>query len=235
MAGSEKKWLQYVRDHLPSLGINPERGAEIEEELAQQLEDFYWELRRRGMSQQEATEMTRAQIPAWDILARELRLADRPIGEYVWRGNREMEDLIRKKGSWIMLADLVNGLRHAFRTLARERSFSILAIAALAIGIGATTTVFSIFNAVLNPLPFPEPDQLVMVRDGQADLNAPASLPEYRDWSENNKSFEALGAYFKHRQPANRVHAANPVRKIDPRATARPAGSRLRTCWNPLA
>jgi hypothetical protein len=142
--------------------------------------------------------MTRAQIPAWDILAREFRLADRPIGECVWRGNREMEDLIRKKGSWIMLADLVNDLRHAFRTLARERSFSILAIAALAIGIGATTTVFSIFNAVSNPLPFPEPDQLVTVRDGQADLNAPASLPEYRDWSENNQSFEALGAYFNY-------------------------------------
>ncbi len=196
MAGSEKNWLHYVRGHLPSLGTNPERAVEIEEELAQQMEDFYWELRRRGMSAEEATKLTEAQIPAWDVLARELRLANRPIGEYVWRGHREMEELIRKKGRWIMLADFLNDLGHAFKTFARDRSFSILAIAALAIGIGATTTVFSIFNAVLTPLPFPEPDQLVMVRDGRVDFNTPASLPEYRDWNENNQNFEGLGAYF---------------------------------------
>ncbi len=189
MAGSEKKWLHHVRGHLPSLGTNPERAAEIEEELAQQMEDFYWELRNRGMSAEEATEMTEAHIPAWDILARELRLAERPSGEYVWRGNRGMEDLIRKKGSWIMLADFLNALRHAFTIFSRDRSFSFLAIA-------ATTTVFSTFNAILNPLPFPEPDQLVMVRDGRVDFDTPASLPEYRDWNENNQSFERLGAYF---------------------------------------
>ena len=55
-------------------------------------------------------------------------------------------------------------LRYAVRSLMKARGFSFAAIAALALGIGPTTAIFSIVYAtLLAPLPFPDPDQLVMV------------------------------------------------------------------------
>ena len=77
MSGLGTNWLEYVREHLPPLGVGPERVVQIEEELAHQLEDFYWALRRRGLSPEEAAQKTREQITDWDSLARDLRLAIR--------------------------------------------------------------------------------------------------------------------------------------------------------------
>jgi putative ABC transport system permease protein len=83
----------------------------------------------------------------------------------------------------------------AARTLARSRFVSTLAIVAFALGIGVTTAVFSIFNSVLlESLPFPDADRLVMVSDTQpACATCPASLPKYHDWKERNQVFSAIG------------------------------------------
>jgi predicted permease len=68
-------------------------------------------------------------------------------------------------------------------------------VIAFALGIGVTTAVFSIFNGVLlAPLPFPQPDRLVMVYDTQpACATCPASFPKYADWRERNQVFAAIG------------------------------------------
>jgi putative ABC transport system permease protein len=89
----------------------------------------------------------------------------------------------------------VQDFRFAFRTFLRGRSVSVLAVVAFAVGIGATTAVFSIFNAVLlKPLPYPDPDQLVAVYDTQpACATCPASFPKYHDWKSRNQVFAALG------------------------------------------
>ena len=66
---------------------------------------------------------------------------------------------------------------------------------AFALGIGVTTAVFSIFNSVLlAPLPYPDPDALVMVFDTQpACATCPASFPKYHDWKSRNQVFAAMG------------------------------------------
>src|SRR3954466_8918562 len=86
-------------------------------------------------------------------------------------------------------------IRYAVRTAIRTPSVSILAILAFALGIGVTTAVFSIFNGVLlAPLPFPDPDQPVMVFDTQpACATCPASFPKYHDWKGRNQVFAAIG------------------------------------------
>src|SRR5262245_39598859 len=63
---------------------------------------------------------------------------------------------------WPGLEHFVRDFRHAAHTLWRQPAFSAAAVVTLAIGIGATTVIFSIVNGVLlQPLPYPEPDQLV--------------------------------------------------------------------------
>ena len=86
-------------------------------------------------------------------------------------------------------------LRYAIRTFVRGRFVTGLAILAFALGIGVTTAVFSIFNSVLlTPLPYPDPEELVMIFDTQpACSTCPASLPKYHDWRERSQVLAALG------------------------------------------
>src|SRR3954468_4505311 len=93
------------------------------------------------------------------------------------------------------MSRLILDLKVAARTALRARFVSVLAVGAFALGIGGTTAVFSIFNGVLlAPLPFPHPEQLVMVYDTQpACATCPASFPKYHDWRERNQVFSAIG------------------------------------------
>jgi predicted permease len=89
---------------------------------------------------------------------------------------------------------LVRDFRFAVRTFFRGGSVSALAVLAFALGIGITSAVFSIFNSVLlKPLPFPNPDELVLVYDTQpACSTCPASFPKYHDWLDRNQVFSAM-------------------------------------------
>jgi predicted permease len=98
---------------------------------------------------------------------------------------------------------LAQDLRYAMRVFVRARSVTILGVLAFALGIGVTSAVFSLFNSVLlTPLPYPEPEQLVVVYDTQpACPNCPASFPKYQDWKARNQVFAAIGGS----RPANFV------------------------------
>src|SRR6185503_1912302 len=83
-------------------------------------------------------------------------------------------------------------LRYAVRTLNHSRTFTLLAVLTLALGIGANTAMFSVIRAAfLTPLPFPKEDQLVILsRSGQ--LVSPAT---FVDWEARNTVFDQLGAW----------------------------------------
>jgi putative ABC transport system permease protein len=93
------------------------------------------------------------------------------------------------------MKSVTQDLRIAARSLIRSRFVTVMAVLALALGIGVTTAVFSIFNGVLlRPLPFPEAEQLVMVYDTQPSCaTCPASWPKYTDWKTRNMVFSAIG------------------------------------------
>jgi putative ABC transport system permease protein len=88
-------------------------------------------------------------------------------------------------------------LRYALRVLAARPGFSAVAILTLALGIGANTAIFTVVNAVLlRPLPFQEPDRLMLVleRTGQFPTLT-ASWQNYVDWRDQTRSFERFGAF----------------------------------------
>jgi putative ABC transport system permease protein len=93
----------------------------------------------------------------------------------------------------------VQDLRHAFRNLARQPGFAITAVLMLALGIGATTAIFSVVNAiVLRPLPLREPDRVAAVMTlwtNTGQRGATASAPDFYDWHDQNRSFSALSSF----------------------------------------
>jgi putative ABC transport system permease protein len=86
----------------------------------------------------------------------------------------------------------------AVRQLARRPGFTGIVVLVLALGIGATTAIFSVVNAaMLRPLPYPAPGQLVVVTDSQSELGeAPSSYPEYLDWKAQTQVFSDIAGYF---------------------------------------
>ncbi|HEY9285576.1 MAG TPA: ABC transporter permease, partial [Pyrinomonadaceae bacterium] len=95
------------------------------------------------------------------------------------------------------MGSLVQDLKYGARVLARSPGFTLVAVLALALGVGANTGVFSVVNAVLlRPLPYAEAERLVRV-GGTSKTEAIGTLspPDFFDWRARNTVFEGMAAY----------------------------------------
>ena len=99
------------------------------------------------------------------------------------------------------LEQLTADLRFASRMLRRDVGFALAAVGTLALGIGATTTIFSVVNGVMiRPLPYPQPDALVAIWhtaqfQGVTSSNIPLSSTMYLTYREHNQTFQEFGVW----------------------------------------
>ena len=105
------------------------------------------------------------------------------------------------------LDTLKQDVRYSFRTLRRDRAFTLMAVLILALGIGANTSVFSVVNTILlRPLPFEAPDRLVWIEEPPRDCGlscATYSVDAFEDYQRVNHSLQSVTAYFPFYGPSD--------------------------------
>ena len=159
---------------------------EIEDELRFHLEERIEEMVARGMTRPAAEEESRRRFGDYDAYRQQTTSID--------------DQTIRERGRMDMIGALRRESRQAFRTLARSRSFSTIAIVTLALGLGATTAIFTILDAVvLRPLPYAAANRLVYLQSGVPGVDRDAkwglSVAGYLHFRDHAQSFEAIGAF----------------------------------------
>jgi putative ABC transport system permease protein len=163
---------------------HPDPGRDFGEEARFHLDMKIDELMSEGMAREEAERQALRQFGDF-----------RRIEESATR-----EEARRQRGVRMMdrLDSLRQDLSYGFRTLSRSPGLTLLTVLILAVGIGANTAIFSVLKAVfIQPLPFPQPEELTFVwnRNIQSGGRGPSSFPNFRDWREQNQTFESMGAF----------------------------------------
>ncbi|MGA8531974.1 MAG: ABC transporter permease [Acidobacteriaceae bacterium] len=187
-------WNQEIARKLERLRIDPGREAGIVEELSQHLEDRYEELLTAGSSPNEARRAALEELEAGPMFGASLpaRL----------RNSARNEPPPAAAGSGHLLADFLRDLKVGLRSMGRAPAFSFFAVLTLALGMGATTTVFTVVNTLLlHPLPARDPSRLaalyttdVKSQRGSGSL-LPISYPNLQDYQQRNEAFSAVGGF----------------------------------------
>src|SRR5438128_10184956 len=148
---------------------------ELESEMATHLQFAIEDNLKRGMSQQEAERQARISFG----------------------GPQQSKESHRDSRSLPLLESLLQDLRLALRLFLKAPSFSVSAILTLALGIGATTAIFSVvYGVLLRPLPYPQPDRIVHLwEQGDTGNRMNFADPNFEDIRSQNKSLLAVAEY----------------------------------------
>ena len=178
MSGRIRRWLKLPR-------TQAQAARDVDDEIAFHLAMKEEKLRAVGLSADEAARGARTRFGDARVVADECVAID--------------VDTIRAERREDLMGSLWQDTVYAARALRRTPAFTAAALTTLALGIGATTAVFSVVYGVLvRPLPYHDAERLVHVweqstRTGN-DRN-PVSVPNYRDWTTQTRAFSAMVAY----------------------------------------
>jgi predicted permease len=199
---------------LSSLRLSPTREREIVVELSQHLEDRWRELVAGGASEDDATGLALAEFREGNFLARYMApLQQAQVPASITPG----------AATGHALRDVWQDLRYTTRVLRKQPAFTLAVALTLALGIGANTGTFAVLNSVLlEPLPYPDPDDLVAVWNrapgapGLADVSGGLRLSPsmYVTYAEGNRTFEHIGIWVSRPAAVSGVREPEQVRSI---------------------
>jgi predicted permease len=180
-----------IRKRLEGLSLSPAREADIVEELSQHLEDQYEQALSEGATEEAAQESVLTELSQTDVLASSLKRVERRVPQNSIQMGTE-----RKTN---MFADLNQDVRYGARMLLKNPGFTVIAVLALALGIGANSAIFSVVNGLLlRPLPYKNPNQLVVIWENATHLGFPKNTPSpanFLDWQKQTTVFDGMGAF----------------------------------------
>ena len=189
------EWGSEVRRRLAPLGLGPQREREIVDEIVDDLDDRYREKRAAGASEAEAERAAREALDTNEVLTRAFARGERPV---------DPEPVIPGGGGLVALSTLWQDIKYGARALRRNAGVTTIALATLALGIGANTAIFGLLNAVtLRSLPVADPESLVEIRIGErrnatGQFSGPRPNLTYRLWEQiaaQPKSFSGVLAW----------------------------------------
>jgi len=163
-------------------------------------------LRLKAMARREQLDRDLDDEVAFHVAMREEknRAAGSAVDEARYAARRQfgnatqMKERTREMWTFVSLESIWQDVRYGARLLAKNPGFTLIAVATLALGIGASTAIFSVVNSVLlRPLPFPQPDRLVRVWEANPKRGYARNVVNplnYLDWHEQNRSFGPMAA-----------------------------------------
>jgi predicted permease len=188
-------WKQELARRLEHLRIETGREAAIIEELSQHLDDRYEELLLGGSTESEARQTVLEELDLGELPASALPPSVR-------NSARKGPLAPARSPSGNLFADLVRDLKFGLRSLGKAPAFSLFAIFTLALGIGATTTVFTVVNTLLlHPLPARDPSRLACLYTSDlgnqrtSSNTLPISYLNLKDYRDGNTVFSSLGGF----------------------------------------
>jgi len=214
-----REWVAYVRAHLRLPELEAGREQDIIEDLAQQLDDAARDALASGSTPEEARARALEHLPDWRLLREELLASERLKVPRLERwGDGADSAAATRSGVARLLGTLRADVLHGLRRLARSPGYTAIAIVTLALGIGATTAIFSVVHAVLlRPLPFPAPERLVLAFDvGNAPgrERAQPSPGNFIDWRARSDAFDGMAAWYSSSRTLRDDGAAEQVQTV---------------------
>lgn len=205
-------WRPEVRS---AFGSDARVDDGVVEELAQHAAAAYEAARADGASPDEAAARVRPLIASWCAATGGPRRVDRaPL-------------VVVAPASTSWFAGIGLDFRHALRLFQRHRGFAVISVAMIALGIGATATIFSVVNGVLlKPLPWPNAGNLVRVhesrRGGTVSLSPELTNATYLAWIEHAKTIDGIAGYGETTATLNGPNGAERVPAANVTATLFP-------------